>query len=69
MRAEVAHRRDHDEGTVRFSEFSENKLFRRFDLPAKIDVGKVTATVDKGMLHITAAKAVQPKERKIAVAA
>jgi len=68
VRAEAAQKRDHD-GAVRFSEFRERKMFRRFDLTAAIDVDKVTATVDKGMLHITATKAAAPRGKKIAVAA
>jgi len=67
--AEADHKRDQKEGVVRISEFTEKQLFRRFDLLAKIDVDKVTATVDKGLLRITAAKAVRPKEKKITVAA
>lgn len=38
------------EGNVQFCEFDEKNLFRQFDLPAPIDVDKVTANVDKGIL-------------------
>ncbi|MBM3774287.1 MAG: Hsp20/alpha crystallin family protein, partial [Acidobacteria bacterium] len=57
-------------GEVRISEFSARDLFRRVELPAPIDVEKVTATLDKGILKVVAAKA-EPalKEKKVFVAA
>jgi len=55
--AESKHRHEKDEGSVHFCEFSEKQLFRRFDLPKAIDVDKVTAHLDKGILRVTAARA------------
>ena len=57
IQADAAHTHEGKSGKVRFCEFSENKLFRRLDLPAPIDVDKVTASVDKGILQVTAPKA------------
>ena len=51
-------------GNVRFCEFSEKNLFRRLPLPAPIDVDKVTASVDKGILEVTAPKAA-PKQKTV----
>jgi HSP20 family protein len=71
VQGESANRREQKKGDVRFSEFNEKKLFRRFELPDRIDVERVAASLDKGMLQITAAKAALPKEKekRIAVAA
>ena len=57
IRAESAHTHEGKEGEVCFCEFSGQKLFRRLDLPSDIDVDKVTASLDKGMLEIVAPKA------------
>jgi len=53
---------------VCWSELPRNgKACRRIPLPAAIDIGKVTATLDDGMLLIKAAKAAEPKSREVAV--
>jgi len=51
---------------VCFCEFSGKKLFRRLDLPSEIDVNKVTASLDKGILEIDAPKATQSKRLQAA---
>jgi HSP20 family protein len=70
VKASSTHKHDESKGNVRFCEFDQKTLFRRFDLPASIDVEKVTANLEKGVLHLTAfkAKEVPAKEAK-AVAA
>ena len=55
------HRHEKDEGNVHFCEFAEKQFFRRFALPKAINVDKVTALVEKGILRITAAKVQQEK--------
>jgi HSP20 family molecular chaperone IbpA len=45
-------------GDVCFCEFSDKELFRRIDLPASVDINKVTASLDNGVLQVTAPKAV-----------
>jgi len=57
IQAESNHKHDGQEGDVCFCEFSEKRLFRRLDLPSEIDVDRVTASLDKGVLQITAQKA------------
>jgi HSP20 family protein len=57
VQADATHTRKAKSGNVRFCEFSEKQLFRRLDLPAAVDVDKVTASVDKGILLVTAPKA------------
>jgi HSP20 family protein len=41
---------------VYYSEFGEKSLFRRFDAPDSIDLARVTASVENGMLTVTAPK-------------
>ena len=52
---------------MRFSELTEKKMFRRFDLPEPIDPDKVQAALDKGILEITAGRAAPAKQTKVAV--
>lgn len=57
VRAESTHTHEGKEGDVRFCEFSGKRMFRRLEMPSDIDVDKVTASLDKGMLEVTAPKA------------
>ena len=57
IRADATHTHEGKNGNVCFCEFSEKNLFRRLPLPASIDVDKVTASVDKGILQVIAPKA------------
>lgn len=59
VQAESSHRHEKNEGSVHFCEFGEKMLSRRFYLPEEIDVDKVTAQLDKGILCVTAPKAKQ----------
>ena len=61
IQADATHTHEGKSGNVCFCEFSEKNLFRRLPLPASIDVDKVTASVDKGILEVTAPKAT-PKQ-------
>ena len=56
VKASSEHTHDKNEGNVRFCEFGQKTLFRRFDLPEPISLDKVTAYLNKGVLHLTAAK-------------
>lgn len=51
------HTHEGTSGSVRFCEFSDKQLFRRLDLSCPVDVDKVTASIDKGILRIVAPKA------------
>lgn len=66
--AECSHKHEESDGKIHFCEFGEKTLFRQFDLPEPINVDKVTARLDKGVLRILADK-VQPELRKSAAAA
>lgn len=57
IQADATHTHEGKSGDVCFCEFSGKKLFRRLQLPASVDVDKVTASVDKGILEVTAPKA------------
>ena len=56
VHANVKPEAESQEGKRLWSEFGPNNVYRHFDLPAPIDVEKTSATLDKGILHITAAK-------------
>ncbi len=62
IRAESTHTHEGKEGDVCWCEFSGKKLFRRLDLPSEIDVDKVTASLDKGILEIDAPKALSKEQ-------
>ena len=69
IEAETSHKHEESDGKVHFCEFTR-KSIRRFDLPEAIDVDKVSATLDKGILQIVAAKAqVAEKGRTVPVTA
>jgi HSP20 family molecular chaperone IbpA/cytoskeletal protein CcmA (bactofilin family) len=51
------------QGHVWFSEFSDRKLLRRFDLPQEVRTYTVKATVKDGILRINAKKAAQGGDR------
>jgi HSP20 family protein len=62
------HRHQGLEARLHFCEFGQ-RLFRQFDLPARIDPNTVSATLDKGILEIVASKARRPREAQSSVAA
>jgi HSP20 family molecular chaperone IbpA len=55
------HQHDGLEARLHFCEFGQ-RLFRRFDLPARIDPNLVAATLDKGILEILASISRRPME-------
>jgi HSP20 family protein len=57
VRAQASHKHDGKDGKIQFCEFSEKSLFRRFDFPTGVDVDRVVADLDKGLLKISAPKA------------
>jgi len=62
--ASSSHTHENKEGSVRFCEFGQKTLFRRFDLPESINLDKVAADLNKGVLHLTASKAKQEAATK-----
>ncbi len=68
VEARNTHAHDGTKDGVLFCEFSDKRLFRRLELPAPIDVDKVTAALDRGILLVHAPKAAQSKQVKSATA-
>jgi HSP20 family protein len=67
--ASSTHTHEKNKGSVRFCEFGQKTLFRRFDLPETINLDNVSADLNKGVLHLTATKAKRgaaPNEKAIA---
>lgn len=54
---------DRQEGNVRFSEFSTQRLLRCFELPAPVRTFTAKATLQDGMLSIRVKKATQANEK------
>ena len=52
IKGETSTRDEKKKGKRHFSELTERKVFRRYALPAEVDVEKVTAKLDDGMLLI-----------------
>ena len=61
VRAESSHQHDKKEGRLHFCEFNGRRLLRRFNFQTPIDVERVSATLDKGVLEITATKVEKPE--------
>lgn len=66
VEGESDHRHHHANGTVHVCEFTERRAFRQIPLPKAIDVERVSATLDKGLLHVRAAIAEQERKRAAA---
>lgn len=47
---------------IKWSEFRSNNVMRRVELPAAVDVSKVTANLKNGLLTITAPKAAETEQ-------
>jgi HSP20 family protein len=69
VHAETKHEKKIEKPNVLWTEFGSDDVYRRFELPARIDVDKTSATLDNGMLHITAAKAPAVQTKPVEVRA
>lgn len=69
VEGETTRSQEEKESNVLFREFSEKKIYRKVDFPSNVDVDKVTASLDKGMLVITAPKAAATQRKEVKVAA
>ncbi len=67
--AETTHKHEESEGDVQFCEFGEKQLFRQLNFPVPVDLDKMTANLDKGILRISATKAAAKPSKVIAAAA
>ncbi len=68
IRGETSERNNGKKGRTRFSEFSERRLFRSYGLPARVDVDKISADLQDGMLVIDMPKAEPAKRVQVAEA-
>ena len=55
-------RKEQAEGNVVWSEFGSNEVYRRFEVPQSIELDKINAKLEKGILHITVPCAPQSKK-------
>jgi len=55
--AQSTHTHEQKDGEVHFCDFGQRTLYRRLNLPKAIDVEKVSATLQDGVLRISARKA------------
>jgi HSP20 family protein len=46
---------------LRWSEFRSDEVYRRVELPSSVDVGKITASLDNGLLVVVAPLTSSPK--------
>jgi HSP20 family molecular chaperone IbpA len=67
VQAEAVPKEGAEAKTVPFSEFRQQKLFRRFDLSEPIDPERTEASLAKGILEIVAGKAAPARQVKVAV--
>ncbi len=56
VKASASHNHEKKEENVHFCEFDEKTLYRRFDLPHRIAIDNVTASLDNGILELLAPK-------------
>ncbi|HVZ15563.1 MAG TPA: Hsp20/alpha crystallin family protein, partial [Terriglobales bacterium] len=61
VRAESSHTHEGQKANVTFCEFGDKALFRRIALPTSIDVDKVSASLEDGILQVAAPKAEQKR--------
>ena len=61
------HQRESESGELLMAEFGAKRMFRRLELPASLDLDKVTATLVNGMLRIVATKAAPAEEKRVFV--
>jgi len=52
VRGEMTHEEEGERGKVHFREFSEKQMFRRYGLPAEVDVEHIKANLKDGVLDI-----------------
>ncbi|MBL8290872.1 MAG: Hsp20/alpha crystallin family protein [Bryobacterales bacterium] len=68
IRSEAVPKSEGGDAKVLFSDFRGKQLLRRIAFPVEIDPDKVTATLNKGLLHIIATKATRHEAVEIVAA-
>lgn len=62
----TAHHEESGKDTVVWTEWMSNDVYRQIRLPVAVNPDKTVATLEKGLLHITAPKAVQAEVKSAA---
>lgn len=68
VHAESKHEKESTNGNVVWTEFGSNNVYRRIEFPHPIDVEKIQAKLEKGMLHVAAPKAAVAQAKSIEIA-
>jgi HSP20 family molecular chaperone IbpA len=68
VHAAIEEEKKTEKENVVWTEFGSNDVYRRFEVPNPINVDKVTAKLDKGILHINAPEVAKPREIRVAAA-
>ena len=58
-----------EKDNVLWTEFASNDVYRRVQTPNRIDADKAAATLDKGLLRVTAPKAIAPEKKSMSAKA
>jgi HSP20 family molecular chaperone IbpA len=69
LQADVKTEDHSNDAKVLIREFNSKKLFRRIEMPSAVDLDRVTATVENGVLQLIAGKAAPVKEKKVSISA
>jgi HSP20 family molecular chaperone IbpA len=69
IQAEAKYAHEEKDGDVNLCKVGRKQIFHRLDLPSPIDVDRVTATLDHGLLEIIAPKAASTKNEIARIAA
>lgn len=67
VHAKAERKKEAAEEKCLWTEFRTSSVYRRFEFPEAIDLEKTTATLDKGMLHVTAPKMPKGEAKAIEV--
>jgi HSP20 family protein len=62
VRAVSKNKVEEGSGNVHFSEIQRKPLWRTFDFPGPIDVDRTTASLENGIVHVTAARRSRGRE-------
>jgi HSP20 family protein len=68
VHASMEERKKTQKGRVLWTEFGSNEVYRHFGVPNPINVDKMTANLENGLLRITAPETAKPKEIRAAAA-
>lgn len=66
VEADAVHHHRGNSGSIRLCEFGERRVFRQIPLPERVDVDRVSASLDKGVLHVRAPKLEVQKNKRAA---